>query len=502
LPWGRAEGFAAGANPQRLLDYYAVEPDGLAAHALTHLDYLRGAQEFGRVGGFAHLATLIDTLRATAGEDKTLLLDGGDSWQGSATALWTEGRDMVGAANLLGIDAMTGHWEFTYPAGAIQRNVDAFSGAFLAQNITRATGDAGGETGSRVFPPYLIKEVGERRLAVIGQAYPHTHAFNPPRFTSTWKFGFDLEALQQLTSELRERQAVDCILLLSHNGLHLDVIAAQQVQGIDVILGGHSHRALPQPLVVKNSGGKTLVAAGGSHGKFIGVLDLEIGDGRLKDFRYRLLPVFSDYIAPEKKMAAYIADVRRPFAERLAEPLAQTATLLYSSGALSTPWAEVIGEAQRRASDADMGLTPGFRWGTTVLPGETITMEDIMAQLALTYPETYVSDLPGAFVKLMLEDQLDKAISVHAQRNQDSDPLRLSGMLYDCSVGAEFPERISNLRFADGKAIDQDRQYRVAGWATTRSISPGPPIWDVVADYLRDIKTVELDGWRAPTLLG
>jgi sulfur-oxidizing protein SoxB len=501
--WLTVEGVHAprGLTGAALLEYYDIPPDGPEGHALTDLDYLDAARNYGRVGGYAHLRTLVLQLREAFGTANTLLLDGGDAWQGSATALWTEGADMVGASNLLGVDAMVGHWEFTVPVAVLRKNVDAFSGAFIAQNVTQRLPALPDVIGNRLFAPYVIRELGGRRVAVVGQAFPNLHRANSPDATRDWRFEFDLPQLQTLVGTLRDDERVDAVVLLSHSGIDIDLYMASRISGLDVILGGHSHNALPQPIVVGNPGGQTLVTAGGCNGKFVGVLDLDVAEGRLRDFRYRLLPVFANYLPADPDMADYIERVRQPFADRLSEPLAHCDTLVCTRGALGSPWGWLIAEALRQAGDAEIGESTGYRWGTTVLPGETITMETLLAQTAMTYPGTYTNTIEGALVQLWLEEDCDKMLSQTIKRNHANDVVRMSGITYACDPAADFPNRFSDLRMTDGRALDPRRNYKVAGWGPRRWIAPGPPVWEIVANYLRTAGTSELKGWRPPRVI-
>src|SRR5258708_6447797 len=286
------------------LDRFGIKPDTSDAYAFTYLDFEKSAARFGRLGGFAHLKTLIDRLRSDAGAGRSLLLDGGDLWQGTGLANTMRGAGMVEAANLLGIEAMTGHWEFTYGVTALRSNLERFKGEFLAQNVylteEAAFNDAKAfdPATKRVFKPAMIKEIGGHRIAVIGQAFPYTPIAHPKRFTPDWTFGIREEELQRLVDGLRNHDKVDAVVLLSHNGMDVDLKLASRVRGIDIILGGHTHDAVPQPIPVINAGGATLVTNAGSNGKFLGVLDLDLAKSRIGEVRYRLLPVLSGLLEP------------------------------------------------------------------------------------------------------------------------------------------------------------------------------------------------------------
>jgi sulfur-oxidizing protein SoxB len=507
-------GFGAAANRpphlvgSALLDYAGIPPGSRFAHAISHLDFAEAARRYGKVGGFAHLKTLIRRLRDEAGHGNSLLLDGGDTWQGSGTAYWTRGRDMVGACNRLGVDVMTGHWEFTYRDAEVMQNIDAFDGEFVAQNVRLTDealfsgAEAYDEDSGHVFRPYTIRDVGGRAIAVIGQAFPYTPIANPSRFIPDWTFGIRAGELQSLVDRIREEEGPDAVVLLSHNGMDVDLKLARVVSGIDAILGGHTHDGVPVPVVVENSSGSTIVTNAGSNGKFVGVLDLDFGGGGLRDFRYRLLPVFSNLLAADAEMSAYITETRKPWLETLQEPLATADLLLYRRGNFNGTFDQLICDAQRVVGNAQIALSPGFRWGTTVLPGDTVTVERVMDQTCITYPETYVREMTGEQIKLILEDVCDNLFNPDPFYQQGGDMVRTGGMDYVCEPLAESGRRISEMRLDDGTPVEAHKRYRVAGWATVGSEAPGPPIWEVVASYLRDQKVATIRKLNTPVLKG
>ena len=499
-------------RPPHLVGKRLLEDAGLAsgtarAHAFTYLDFAAAAKVYGKVGGFAHLKTLVDQQRAQVPEGQSLLLDGGDTWQGSATALWTRGKDMVGACNLLGVDIMTGHWEFTYQQEEILENISEFKGEFIAQNVRVSEealfdgAEAYDEDSGHAFKPYTIREMGGRRVAVVGQAFPYTPIANPGRFIPDWSFGIRDSDMQELVDEIRAEHRPDAVIVLSHNGMDVDIKMASVVTGVDVILGGHTHDAVPKPVMVDNPGGKTLVSNAGSNGKFLAVLDLDIGEGKINDYRYRLLPVFSNLLEADAGMQAYIDEVRRPYLDQLNESLAVADSLLYRRGNFNGTFDQLICDAMRAVGGAEIALSPGFRWGTSILPGQTITMERLMDQTAMTYPETYVRDMQGSELKMILESVADNLFHPDPYYQQGGDMVRVGGLSYSCDPGQEMGKRITNLSLADGRTLEADKSYKVAGWATVASKAPGPPIWEVVAEYLRDQKVVKIDKLDTPRLI-
>ncbi len=509
---GDAFGRAPHVVGEAFLKHFGVEPGGIEAHAFTFLNFDEAAQKFGSVGGFAHLRTLVDRIRSERGDGNSLLLDGGDTWQGSGTAYWTRGQDMVGACNLLGVDVMTGHWEFTYLDAEVIKNVQAFKGDFVAQNVKvrdealfdyRFADFPGfNEDSGLAFKPYVIKAVGGVKVAVIGQAFPYTPIANPQRFIPDWTFGIEDGRMQEIVDQVREQEKPDLVVVLSHNGMDVDLKMASRVTGIDVIFGGHTHDGMPAPTLVENASGKTLVTNAGSNGKFLGVMDLDVKDGKLRDFRYRLLPVFSNLIEPNAEMVKYINEARAPYLGQLTEKLAVAEQTLFRRGNFNGTFDQVICDALIKVNDAQISLSPGFRWGTTVLPGQTITLDNVMDQTCITYPETYRREMTGADIKTILEDVCDNLFNPDPYIQQGGDMVRVGGLDYVCDPLETIGNRISDMQLNDGTKIEADKTYVVAGWATVGSQAPGEPIWNTVAKYLRDVKTVKIERLNTPKLKG
>jgi S-sulfosulfanyl-L-cysteine sulfohydrolase len=481
------------------LDRFGIQPDSADAYAFTCQDFEKSAVRFGKLGGFAHMKTLIDRLRSDVGPGRALLLDGGDLWQGTGQANAMQGADMVEAANLLGIEAMTGHWEFTYGEAALRNNLERFKGEFLAQNVflteEAAFNDAKAfdAASGRVFKPATIKEIGGHRVAVIGQAFPYVPIAHPKRFTPDWTFGIRDDELQKLVDTLRNNDKVDAVVLLSHNGMDVDLKLASRVSGIDVILGGHTHDAVPQPIAIKNARGVTLVTNAGSNGKFLGVLDLDIAKGRVGDVRYRLLPVFSELLKPDAAMLALIDKMRESYAAPYAEKIATADRLLYRRGNFSGTMDRLICDALRGEFDAQISLSPGFRWGTTLLAGQPVTMEDVLAETAITYPETYVQSMTGSQIKDSLEDVCDNLFNADPYYQQGGDMVRVGGMTYTCSPAEPVGRRISALKLDNGHTVEAGKNYKVAGWASVNA-QKGKPVWDVFAKHLRSGKPLDPRG--------
>lgn len=480
---------------EKFLSKYGLKPGTAAAHAFTCLDFEAAAKRYGKVGGFAHLSTLVKRVRDS--RPGALLLDGGDTWQGSATALWTKGQDMVDACKLLGVDVMTGHWEFTYGAERVQELVSgSLSGStsFVAQNITTS------DFGDPVFEPFVLREMNGIPVAIIGQAFPYTPVANPSYLIPDWTFGIQEQNLQT-TIDAARSQGAQVVVLLSHNGMDVDLKLASRVTGLDAILGGHTHDGMPEPVLVSNAGGKTLVTNAGSNGKFLGVLDFKVSGGKATDWKYTLLPVFSDALPADKEMQALIDSVRAPYLEKLNEPLAVAGEALYRRGNFNGTFDQLILDALLDVKDAEISFSPGFRWGTSILSGDTIRMEHVMDQTAITYPYSTLTEMKGSMVKTILEDVADNLFNSDPYYQQGGDMVRVGGMDYAIDPNAASGSRIQEMTLR-GNPIEPEKLYKVAGWAPVASGASGEPIWDVVAGWLKSQGNLKPRELKQPKLIG
>jgi len=495
-------GSQEGKTPHLVGEYFlkanGIAPGTRDAHAFTYLDYVAAAQNYGKMGGFAHMATLIKQIKAN--RPGALLLDGGDTWQGSATALWTNGQDMVDAALALGVDVMTAHWEMTLGEKRVMEIVnndfkDKIS--FIAQNIKTS------DFGDMVFNPYVMKVQNGVQTAIIGQAFPYTPIANPRYFTPDWTFGIQEENMQKTIDEVRAKGA-KVVVLLSHNGMDVDLKMASRIRGLDAILGGHTHDGVPIPVKVKNAGGITLVTNAGSNSKFLGVLDFDVKGGKPVDFRYKLFPIFSNMITADPTMSKLITKIRAPYETKLNQKLATTEGLLYRRGNFNGSFDQLILDGLMAQKNAEIAFSPGFRWGTSLLPGQAITRENLLDQTAITYPYTTVTNMTGETIKTILEDVADNLFNPDPYYQQGGDMVRVGGMQYTIDPVQTAGKRITDMRL-NGKAIDASKTYKVAGWAPVseeaKSVG-GEPIWDVMERYLRDVKVVKAVQLNEPIIKG
>ena len=462
---------------------YDIEPGSPQAYMLSSVDFVELARQYGRVGGLDRIATLVKAIREERGAENTLLLDGGDSWQGSYTALQTKGADMVEAMDALGVDAMTGHWEFTYGDTRFKELKDTSNAAFLAGNVVDKTWQ------EPVFDGIKMFERAGTQVAVIGQAFPYTPIANPDYLIPDWSFGIREDTVRREVARARDMGA-EVVVLLSHNGFDVDRKLARQVDGIDVIFTGHTHDAIPQPEQIDG----TLLISSGSHGKFLSRLDLDVRNGGVADWTYRLIPVLSDAIDPDPEIAGVVERLRKPYLETLQTVVGQTDTLLYRRGNFNGTWDDLICQALMEEREADISMSPGFRWGAALLPGQDITMEDIYNQTAITYPEAYRQQMTGEQLKAVLEDVADNLFNPDPYYQQGGDMVRVGGLGYRIDVRAERGKRISEMTLLKtGEPIQPERSYTVAGWASVDQGVQGPPIWQLLTDYIRRKGTVKVD---------
>ena len=467
---------------EQLLRKAGIRPGTHLAHAFTYIDFERAARRYGKVGGFAHLATLVKRLKAS--RPGALLLDGGDTWQGSATSLWTNAQDMVDACKALTVDVMTGHWEFTYGMQRVKEIVEKdFAGRvdFVAQNVKTS------DFGDPVFKPYVMKEMNGVKVAIVGQAFPYTPIANPRYMVADWEFGIQDANMQKVVDEARA-QGAKVVVVLSHNGMDVDLKMASRVRGIDAIFGGHTHDGVPLAVPVQNAGGTTLVTNAGSNSKFLGVMDFEVKDGKVSQHRYRLLPIFSNMLKADPEMDALITKVRAPYVAKLSEKLAVTDGLLYRRGNFNGSWDQLLCDALMDVQGAEVAFSPGFRWGTSLLPGQAITRELMMDQVAITYPYATVTSMSGEMIKTILEDVADNLFNPDPYYQQGGDMVRVGGLQYTMTPGEKMGARITDMRL-HGKPIEAGKTYKVAGWAPVAEEAknaPGvKPVWELVETWLK-----------------
>ena len=512
---------------KKFLEEMKISPNTPEAYAYTYLDFQRRALKYGRTGGFAHLKTLLDMLRRQAGGRKnTITIDGGDLWQGSGTSLWTRGVDMVEASNILGLDVMVGHWEFTYKENEVLSNMGLFKGDFIGQNVrvkedalfgedyTNLTEQYDGrglfdEDSGHAFQPYVIRNINGIKIAIIGQAFPRTANANPQEFFPDWSFGLREDDMSDLVAQIQKTEAPNAIFLLSHNGMDVDIKMAERVPGLNAIFGGHTHDGIPKPVIIKNTkGGECWVTNAGSNGKYVGVMDFKFKKGKIQKMHYKMLPVFSDWLPANREMESYINQMRskiydkniiesrnsefffnknrlgKSFETILSEKLAKADRLLYRRGNFMGTWDQVLCNALRYEFKADIALSAGVRWGTSVLEGDWITMEDVMTQCAITYGETYVIEMTGKQIHDTLEGVADNLFDPDPYLQSGGDMVRVGGLDYKIDPNKSLGKRITGIILDNGKKIDNEAIYKVAGWATVNRTPDGRLIWVVVRDYI------------------
>ncbi|GGE07400.1 sulfate thiol esterase SoxB [Gemmobacter megaterium] len=487
---GAAKGQVPHVTGTEFQQMFGIAPGSADAYALTYTDFESLARTYGKMGGMDRVATVVKSIRAARPE--ALLLDGGDTWHGSMTSLLTKGQDMVNVMNALGTEAMTSHWEWTFGTERVQEIVEGLPFPFLGANIFDAEWD------EPAFEPYKIFERGGVRIAVIGQAFPYMPIANPRWMFPEFSFGIREENMQKLVDEVRAEGA-DLVVCLSHNGFDVDKKMAGRVKGIDVILTGHTHDAVPEPVLV----GDTILIASGSNGKFVSRVDLDVRDGRMMGFRHKLIPIFSDVITPDAEMAALIDAEREPFKAQLEEKIGTTESLLYRRGNFNGTWDDLICDAIRSERDAQIAMSPGVRWGTTLLPGDAITREDIHNVTSMTYGKCYRTEMTGEMLKTILEDVADNIFNTDPYYQQGGDMVRVGGLAYAIDVSKPIGERISAMALVDtGEAIDAAKSYTVAGWASVNEGTEGPQIWDVIESHIKKIGTVRLEPNTSVTVTG
>ena len=477
---GKYEGIPPHLVGKVFLDYFGIEPNTPLAYAHTMLDYVPLAREYGKLGGLDRTASLIKKIRAERGEDKVLLLDGGDTWQGSYTSLKTQGEDMLEAMNLLKPDAMVGHWEFTLGQERLSELIDKIDFPFLGGNVFDTEWD------EPVFESTSYFEKGGVKVAVIGQHFPYTPIANPRYLVDGWSFGIRPEIIQKNINKAKKNGA-EVVVLLSHNGFDVDQKLASILDNVDVILTGHTHDAIPRAIKIKN----TLLLSSGSHGKYLGRIDLKVDNGKVVDFSSNLIPIFSDVIQPDPEMTRLIDKIREPYEKECNRVVGEAETLLYRRGNFGGPWDSVICDAIIQERDTEISLSPGFRWGTTLLPGQKITIDDIYSQTSMNYPEVYRTEMNGETIKNLLEDVCDNIFNPDPFFQQGGDMVRVGGMTYTCQPKETMGNRISDLKLSNGEKIESQKKYTIGGWGSINPEVKGPPIYKLLEDYVSGEKIIK-----------
>ena len=489
---------------ENFLNFYSLDGD-FNKYVYSYLNYNELASRYGKFGGYAYLKTAIEQLRGEA-EGNSLLLDGGDTWQGSAISLFLNGMDMVEASNILGVDIMTGHWEFTFGEEQFKKNLSKFNGEFIANNVflndEAIFNDIEAYNEDNHFQkPFTIRELNGRKIAVIGQAFPYTPIANPSRFVSNLTFGIREQELQSTINKVKNKHKPDLVVLLSHNGIDVDKKLASRVEGIDFILGGHTHDAVPRPIPVKNKSGETIVINSGCNGKFISMLDIKI-QGNSYTYHYNLIPILSSALTKNSQMKSFITKVSKPYNKLLSQKIGYTSDTLYRRSNFNGTFDDFLCDSMNAVLDTEISLSPGFRWGATLLPNQAITLNDIYNHTAITYPNTYIREMDGLTIKNILEDVADNIFNNDPYLQQGGDMVRTRGIKYTINPKNKINNRITNLRLNNDLPIKNNKKYKVSGWASVNNIESGEPIWKVAEDYLNSIGTYKVDNSTKINVIG
>ena len=483
-------GFICGEAFQK---HYGIQAGTLDAYFDTHNDFSELAKKFGKMGGIAHMKPIIDHVKKERGAKNVLLLDSGDTWQGTAVALKTKGEAIVDAQNYLGVDVMVGHWEFTYGKERVHELIGQLKGDFISQNVID-NDPFSDEFEELIFPPYFIKEIGGAKIGIIGQSFPFTSTANPKKFTEGWSFALRHESLQTYIDMLRKEKKVDCVVVLSHDGFSVDQELAKKVKGVDFILSGHTHDPSPEPIIVND----TVILISGSHGKYVGRLDIDIKDKKVAGYNFKLIPVASNLIPADKAGVDLVEKWYKPYNKELNEVLGTTKGLLYKRDTFYSTFDSLIGMAIQDEMKCDINFNPGYRWGTTVLPGGDILKDNVYEMTAITYPEVYTFDLKGEVIFKLMEDIADNVFNANPLLQQGGDMSRITGASYSIKISAPSGKRISDFMIG-GKPIDMKKTYRVSSWGgNLQNVGENldekiiRPVYEVVSDYIRKKKVIDI----------
>ena len=477
------------------LKYYGLDGN-FNKYLYSYINFNELAEKYGKFGGYAHLKTTIDHLRNES-NGNSLLLDGGDTWQGSAVSLFESGKDMVEASNILGVDVMTGHWEFTFGEDQFIKNIKNFNGEFVANNVFLNDEAIFNDVPSyddenHYQKPYTIKEVNGKQIAIIGQAFPYTPIANPSRYVSNLTFGIREQELQETVDKVKDKYKPALVVVLSHNGIDVDKKLASRVSGIDIIFGGHTHDAVPKPIIIKNNNGKTLVTNSGCNGKFLSFIDIKFS-GKSYTYNYNLLPILSNEVKPNQQMQTFIDSVSNPYKKLLSETIGYADDTLYRRSNFNGTFDDLLCDSMNAVLDSEISLSPGFRWGPSLTPNQPITMSDIYNHTAITYPNTYTRSMTGETIKNVLEDVADNIFNIDPYLQQGGDMVRTRGIKYTINPRNKMNNRIEKLRLNNDIEIKPNKEYKVSGWASVNNIEEGKPIWDITKEYLKAVGTYKVD---------
>ena len=479
----------------KFLKFYSLDGD-FNEYVYSFMRFNELAERFGKFGGYSYIKSIVDKLKGEA-NGKSLLLDGGDTWQGSAISLFESGMDMVEASNILGVDVMTGHWEVTFGEEQFKKNIKNFNGEFVANNIflndEAIFNDIPSYDDENHFAkPYTIREIKGNRIAIIGQAFPYTPIANPSRYVSNLTFGIREQELQETIDKIKVKYNPSLVVVLSHNGIDVDKKLASRVSGIDIIFGGHTHDAVPRPIIIKNNNGKTLVLNSGCNGKFLSMIDIKF-TGKSFTYNYKLLPILSNNINPDKKMQTFINKISKPYNNVLSEIVGYADDTLYRRSNFNGTFDDLLCDSMNSVLNTEISLSPGFRWGPSIIPNQPITMADIYNHTAITYPNTYTRFMTGETIKNILEDVADNIFNTDPYLQQGGDMVRTRGIKYSINPKNSMNNRIEKLRLNNNIEIKPDKEYKVSGWASVNNIEEGKPIWDITKEYLKSIGTYKID---------
>ncbi|NLD72906.1 MAG: bifunctional metallophosphatase/5'-nucleotidase [Chloroflexi bacterium] len=398
-------------------------------------------------GGHARIAALIAAERRRH-PGAVLALDNGDTLHGTYPVVHSEGEALLPILNAMGLDGMTAHWEFAYGPARFKALAQRLNYPMLAINCYE---EASGEL---AYPPYVVYEAAGLRVGVIGIAATIVDKTMPPSFSKGLRFTLGNEELPGHISHLRQEERADLIVVVSHLGFPQEVRLAEEVEGIDVLLSGHTHNRIYRPVLVNGA----IIIQSGCHGSFLGRLDLQLEGGKVVDWRHALITVTEDLpedpVVRERVEAALATD-----RSDLAEQVGETRTPLHRYTVLEAPMDNLLLQALQSETGAEVAFSNGWRYGAPIPPGP-ITLNDLWNIIPVN-PPVSTCDLTGEEIWDMMEENLEHTFARNPYDQMGGYVKRCLGLNLYAKIENPAGQRIQQI-FVGGRPLRREQVYHAA----------------------------------------
>ncbi|HSY76212.1 MAG TPA: bifunctional metallophosphatase/5'-nucleotidase [Bacteroidia bacterium] len=409
-------------------------------------------------GGFATLKTMLNELRKQ-NPGNTLLVDGGDCFQGSAVASLTEGQAIVPLMNNIKYDlVLPGNWEVIYKKKMLLKDMNMYTAKKICANMF----DSEDEKHELLFPPYQIFTLGGVKIGFVGYNDPLTPIRQSPGYSKGIKFTKPEQDLASYVKLLKEDNKCDMVFVVSHMGMAQQLYLSNQdyANGVDYVLGADTHERIRTPIQGKYS----KVTEPGAFASFVGKLDIIIEDGKIKDEVYQLIDVDPEKYKADEEMLKQVEEAKAPYKKDLVKVIGKTTTPLMRYFTLESPMDNMITDALREKAKTDIAISNGFRFCHPIVPDEKTGVADItvdhMWSMLPVNSAIHTGDATGKQIMTWLEDELDKTFSPDATRRFGGWLVRFSGMKINFTIASERGKRVNSVTIGD-KPLDMDKLYSV-----------------------------------------